>query len=239
MTFVFGTKRQSQSFTFQKPMLSAENVRFSLAYHVGRNQDGTWSSTQLIQQHEQRPKRKAEGPPMPLTSRRGPRTTALPKVASVSNILEDVSDTIGTETYTSKSLRPDAVMEPRLRLLKRKSGEMDNEELPPAPTDFGTSMPMESILEATPVRSIKRTMTASKTGGFLKYHRSMQEDKPAPCGQPPVWADKRQSLCETLPYYRAYMSGAYMHLQMVRAFMVDKEVGPRDKFEEEIMISRV
>jgi hypothetical protein len=67
----------------------------------------------------------------------------------------------------------------------------------------------------------------------------MQEDKPSPYGQPPVWADKRQSLCETLPYYKAYMSGAYMHCQVVRAFMVDKEVGPRDKFEEEIMISRV
>ncbi|RDW62154.1 hypothetical protein BP6252_11587 [Coleophoma cylindrospora] len=71
------------------------------------------------------------------------------------------------------------------------------------------------------------------------YHVNNQEGKPEPYGSPPVWGDKRQQLCETLPYYRAYQSGAYTNGGIVYGFMVDKEVGVRDKFEEEVMIASV
>jgi hypothetical protein len=53
-----------------------------------------------------------------------------------------------------------------------------------------------------------------------------------------VWATKRQELCETLPYYRAYMSGGYINNGLVRAFLIDKEVRRRDIFDEEIIITR-
>jgi hypothetical protein len=242
MTCVFGTKRQSQPFIFQTPGLSEEEAAgFSLASHVGQSQDGTWTSTQQTQPCDQRPKkRKAEGPPLPLTRRRAPpRTSTLQKNGSISYLLDDTSDTIETEISNGRTSNPDIVVAPRLRVQRCRTDDNDNEDFAPAPADHGIGIQEGNSFDPNPVGSLKRKLGVNKTAGFVKYHRSMQEDKPAPCGQPPVWADKRQSLCETLPYYKAYMSGAYMHLQMVRAFMVDKEVGPRDKFEEEIMISRV
>ncbi len=239
MTYVFGTKRLSQPLTRENPSSPEEEeaAGFTLASHVGQNQDGTWTSTQQTQLWDQRPKkRKAEGPPMPLTKRRGrPRSTAVQKNENVSNFLEDTSDKINNGMPSSS----DMFIMSRQRVQKRKYDDKDNEDFISGPADHGTVIQRDHSFDMVPVGSLKRNATANKTAGFIKYHRSMQEDKPAPYGQPPVWADKRQSLCETLPYYRAYMSGAYMHLQTVRAFMVDKEVGPRDKFAEEIMISRV
>ncbi|KFY37505.1 hypothetical protein V495_07155 [Pseudogymnoascus sp. VKM F-4514 (FW-929)] len=73
---------------------------------------------------------------------------------------------------------------------------------------------------------------------YTPYHKSEQENLPDPYGQPPVWATKRQELCETLPYYRAYMSGGYINNGLVRAFLIDKEVRRRDVFDEEIIITR-
>jgi hypothetical protein len=242
MTYVFGTKRLSQPLILQSPDSSEEAAaRFSLASHVGQNQDGTWDTTQQTQSCNQRPKkRKAEGPPMPLTWRRdSPRSTALEMNGHVSKSLEDVSDTTDPENDSGRASSPDMVIAPCLRVQKRKADDKDNEDFVPVSADHCTSIQEDNTFGSTAAEHLKRKATTNKTVGFVKYHRSMQEDKPAPYGQPPVWADKRQSLCETLPYYRAYMSGAYMHCQIVRAFMVDKEVGPRDKFEEEIMISRV
>lgn len=85
------------------------------------------------------------------------------------------------------------------------------------------------------VRS-KKEPRASRT--YIPYHQSNQENLPAPYGQPPVWASKRQQLCETLPYYRAYMSGGYLHDGLVRAILIDKETRERDIFDEEVVITR-
>jgi hypothetical protein len=88
------------------------------------------------------------------------------------------------------------------------------------------------------------TSTAGKrktkiSNSYLPYRQTAQEGKLPAYGRPPIWSDKRQPLCETLPYYKAYQSGVYSHDGKVYGFMVDKEIGPRDKFEEEIYISRV
>lgn len=70
------------------------------------------------------------------------------------------------------------------------------------------------------------------------YHENVQaKNETLPFGQPPAWAAKRQPLCETLPWYRAYQSGLYQHNGIALGFMVDKEVTPRDVFTEEIMIA--
>jgi hypothetical protein len=95
---------------------------------------------------------------------------------------------------------------------------------------------IEAELPITPLTGARKRKPPTK---YLKYHQSAQNDKPDPYGEPPVWADKRQSLCEALPYYKAYMSGAYQQAGVARGFLVDKEVGPRDKFEEEILITSV
>ncbi|OBT57358.1 hypothetical protein VE04_02764 [Pseudogymnoascus sp. 24MN13] len=85
-----------------------------------------------------------------------------------------------------------------------------------------------------------QALVRSKKGprAYNHYHQSEQENLPAPYGQPPVWASKRQQLCETLPYYRAYMSGGYLHDGLVRAILIDKEIRERDVFEEEVVITR-
>lgn len=67
----------------------------------------------------------------------------------------------------------------------------------------------------------------------------VQDNFPEPHGQPPAWGSKRQQLCESLPYYRAYQSGAYSEGGVVKGFMCDKEVGFHDKLTDEILISRV
>ncbi|OBT84393.1 hypothetical protein VE02_06741 [Pseudogymnoascus sp. 03VT05] len=88
------------------------------------------------------------------------------------------------------------------------------------------------------VRSKGSKRGPKASGKYIHYHQSNQENLPAPYGQPPVWASKRQQLCETLPYYRAYMSGGYLHDGLVHAILIDKEVRERDIFGEEVVITR-
>jgi len=121
--------------------------------------------------------------------------------------------------------------------IKRKANHYDSDFTPELASQGPSDEISSSASDITPPKRKKAAM--NKKGGYIKYHASVQADKPEPYGEPPVWADKRQSLCETLPYYKAYQSGAYITGGIVRAFMCDKEVGPRDKFDEEIMIARV
>lgn len=51
---------------------------------------------------------------------------------------------------------------------------------------------------------------------------------PPPAGQPPVWAESRQELCETLPYYRAYQAGMYMCKRVAYGYLLDSYPAPRD-----------
>lgn len=109
--------------------------------------------------------------------------------------------------------------------------------LPPS----GYSSSEETNLEDPANRRQARVRSKKEPGAsrtYIPYHQSNQENLPAPYGQPPVWASKRQQLCETLPYYRAYMSGGYLHDGLVRAILIDKEIRERDIFDEEIVITR-
>ncbi|KAG9186187.1 hypothetical protein G6011_02743 [Alternaria panax] len=63
-------------------------------------------------------------------------------------------------------------------------------------------------------------------------------DKPEPQGQPEVWADGRQELCETLRYYRAYQSACYSTGGFARGFMFDKVAHNRDYMDSNVVISR-
>lgn len=62
--------------------------------------------------------------------------------------------------------------------------------------------------------------------------------RPQPHGQPLVWAEERQALCETLPYYRAYQSGAYTTEGLAFGFLLDKDCGERAYMDEDIVITR-
>lgn len=61
---------------------------------------------------------------------------------------------------------------------------------------------------------------------------------PLPYGQPLVWAEQRQALCETLPYYRAFQSGAYTVDGLGYGFLLDKDCGERAYMDEEVVITR-
>lgn len=61
---------------------------------------------------------------------------------------------------------------------------------------------------------------------------------PRNMGEPPVWAHKRQQLCEVLPYYNAYQSGVYMSAGIIHSMMIDGESRPQDIFTNEIIITR-
>ncbi|KAH4176862.1 hypothetical protein HBH43_044800 [Parastagonospora nodorum] len=62
--------------------------------------------------------------------------------------------------------------------------------------------------------------------------------KPAPSGNPEVWAAGRQELCETLHYYRSYQSGCYANGGFARGFMFDKIAHARDYIDNDVVISR-
>ncbi|KAF1836355.1 hypothetical protein BDW02DRAFT_646175 [Decorospora gaudefroyi] len=72
----------------------------------------------------------------------------------------------------------------------------------------------------------------------LLAQRNIGQNKPEPSGQPEVWADGRQELCETLHYFRAYQSASYSTGGFVRGFMFDKVAHHRDYIDSNVVISR-
>ena len=106
-------------------------------------------------------------------------------------------------------------------------------------TDYLNEGADSEIDEPAAKRKTTKTTKANKAAPKAAYYVNAQQDKPEPHGQPSVWADKRQQLCETLPYYRAYQSGAYTSDGLAHGFLCDKEVGDRDVFTDYIMIARV
>ena len=69
-------------------------------------------------------------------------------------------------------------------------------------------------------------------------HQAPVDVRPQPYGQPLVWAEQRQALCETLPYYRAFQSGAYTNDGLGYGFLLDKDCGERAYMDEEVVITR-
>lgn len=85
------------------------------------------------------------------------------------------------------------------------------------------------------------TLLTTSTSAVIStpYHRNGQTNKPEPIGKPNIWANQRQALCEALPYYRAYQSGAYQNGGIIYGLMCDQETDPRDKLDDQILITRV
>ena len=81
--------------------------------------------------------------------------------------------------------------------------------------------------------------TATVKSATAPYHVSNQDGKAEPYGEPSVWAEKRQQLCETLPYYLAYQSSTYVKDGIVLAILIDKEIDIRDKFLDEVIITNM
>ena len=196
---------------------------FIISNHVGQNVNGTWfvcSSTTPVNQSSN-------------------------QLQATGNSRSAVKSTSGSEYFAAISghgISGSHKLLKNRRGKKRKVdyGELSFEEIQSSPE------PMEDLeerAEKKPARkrnpSIKITNTGKKSHKVPAYYESFQEGKPDPIGQPEVWASKRQQLCEALPYYNAYQSGAYTHDGIARSILIDKEVSVRDKFDEEVVITSV
>ncbi|RDI83901.1 hypothetical protein Vi05172_g6376 [Venturia inaequalis] len=66
----------------------------------------------------------------------------------------------------------------------------------------------------------------------------MTKSKPKPQGKPPVWADSRQVLCETVPYYRSHHGAGYANRGVAYSFMFDAQASDRDYMDSTVIVSR-
>lgn len=128
---------------------------------------------------------------------------------------------------------------------KRRSRKKPEEDDSSFEENSSRPQPIEEaeVISLKKLSTRRKSTTAGRTGfknrKSSSYHENVQEGKPEPVGNPEVWAFKRQQLCETLPYYNAYQSGAYMQDGVARSMLIDKEVGIRDKFDSQVVITSV
>lgn len=216
--------------SFVDALIQEESVSISgckpvITTHVGQNFDGTWFTSSSTTTNFQ----------VSAQEKGIRKTRSARRVKSTSSTEYLAGD--GDDCGISNAL----VQQNARRVKKRKAhdDELSFRESHSSPE------PMEDaaeVFEKKPDR--KRKSSTKVTAGTRKaklplYHENVQEGKPDPIGQPEVWAFKRQQLCETLPYYNAYQSGAYTHDGIARSIMIDKEVSIRDQFDDEIVITSV
>ena len=68
--------------------------------------------------------------------------------------------------------------------------------------------------------------------------REPLETKPDPKGQPRVWAESRQALCETLPYFKKPQGGCYSNDGHVYGFLFDGVGHCREYLDENLILCR-
>ena len=189
---------------------------------VGQSQDGSWFSQIPTE---------SEDP----TSLVGGRKRRAVTKSSQNSMVEVASD---ADVDSMEITEPEIEMP--LQGLHGKKRKSDDDDF--ASSSNQSFADIQESMEMKPARKRKTPRSSKAAGRSVQksaYHANVQHDKPEPFGEPPVWADKRQQLCETLPYYRAYQSGAHTSDGVVYGFLCDKEVGVRDKFDDQIMIARV
>ncbi|PVH86365.1 hypothetical protein DL98DRAFT_650378 [Cadophora sp. DSE1049] len=63
------------------------------------------------------------------------------------------------------------------------------------------------------------------------------QGKPNSFGEPEVWAEQRQQLCETLHHYRAHEAGVYQNNRIAYGLYIDAGVSPKDFFDNDLIIT--
>ena len=89
-----------------------------------------------------------------------------------------------------------------------------------------------SRLTKKPKRAAAK-QAAPNSGTYI----TIQNSKPEPVGNAPVLSQFRQALCETLPWFSSYQSSAYTNGGIVHGILLDAGVGPRDYFDDTVIIS--
>ncbi|KAK4895977.1 hypothetical protein LTR27_006148 [Elasticomyces elasticus] len=69
-------------------------------------------------------------------------------------------------------------------------------------------------------------------------HRDPLGIKPKPSGSPQVWADSRQALCETVPYFKKPQGGCHSNDKHVYAFIFDGVGHCREYMDNDVIIAR-
>lgn len=54
---------------------------------------------------------------------------------------------------------------------------------------------------------------------------------------PPVWSDKRQALCDALPYFKSHQGAMYTSGLVMKGFLIDGEVSIRDMLTSNVIIT--
>ena len=200
-----------------------ETVEKTTAYplmhdYVCQNFDGSWSSTSQDSCDIKGFEHPTEKP-----TRRRQSTIAISRGYSVT-----------TDTTESESEQ----LKPRMsRSMKRKAHD-DDFSISHDPND-NSDCPVSSKKLTTKSKSAGKAKAGARRVTVAAYHANNQLNKPEPHGRPEVWADKRQQLCETLRYFNAYQSGAYTNNGIAYGHLIDAEVDPRDKFDEQVVITSV
>ena len=70
-------------------------------------------------------------------------------------------------------------------------------------------------------------------------HVSGLDLRPLPQGEPPVWSDKRQALCDSLPWYKAHQGSIYTSGLMAHGLLLDGEYEFSDIVEGQVIITSV
>lgn len=103
--------------------------------------------------------------------------------------------------------------------------------------------PRKKVMTTPPRQPSRATLPKPrKAAAKVKELPSLENatlSKPEAWGEPPVWAEKRQQLCSSLPYHKGYESAAYRTNGMIAGFLANQGVGPRDVFTEDIYITSV
>ncbi|KAK3109283.1 hypothetical protein LTR53_017627, partial [Teratosphaeriaceae sp. CCFEE 6253] len=124
------------------------------------------------------------------------------------------------------------------RTLKRKpvvgSRALDrlgsaNSSLPTAPSSL-VDEAGASLLDAVDPKLLELSKTLT--------HREPLGSKPRPIGKPEVWADSRQSLCETVPYFQKPQGGCHQNTGHVYAFLYDGVGQSREYIDSDLIIAR-
>lgn len=208
--------------TTQRSLFDCTDVNLSLTSHVGQNFDGTWFISD--------------------------------SVASLGHVSYEFGTTLKLKNSSKPAFAPiqdGKIIDDQSEYLQRTSqrrcntkrkaddDELSFQEVLSNPDSMEGEEELHQKREFRRKKPNRAGKTRPKTPKLPLYHENVQDGKPDPFGFPEVWAFKRQQLCETLPYYNAYQSGAYTQDGIARAILIDKEVSIRDIFDDEIIITSV
>ncbi|KAF2822940.1 hypothetical protein CC86DRAFT_448052 [Ophiobolus disseminans] len=144
-----------------------------------------------------------------------------------------------TKRTTKKTSRPTALT---------PVTSFENAQPSPPASQLGKRKLAATALGITPSKKPKQTPSTSELSDEKQQLRDIVERllanrhpgavKFAPAGQPAVWAEGRQELCETLHYFRSYQSACHSTGGFVRGFMFDNNAHVRDYIDNDVVISR-